>query len=81
MAALITSQRFAVRSKLANCVPILAGQFGMSRDCVIQAETTGPIHKDLIDLAAGYVSQLDDLTMREVVKAIGYVLDSDCEPN
>lgn len=25
VAALITSQRFAVRSKLANCVPLLAG--------------------------------------------------------
>jgi mRNA-degrading endonuclease toxin of MazEF toxin-antitoxin module len=81
VAALVTSQRFAVRSKLANCVPLLSGQFGMTQDCVIQAEMAGPIHKDLLDLGTGRVSQLDDLTLRDVVKAIGYVLDSDCEPN
>jgi len=81
VAALVTSQRFAVRSKLANCVPLLCGQFGMTQDCVIQAEMAGPIHKDLLDLAAGRVGQLDDLTLRDVIRAIGYVLDSDCEPN
>jgi mRNA-degrading endonuclease toxin of MazEF toxin-antitoxin module len=81
VAALITSQRFAVRSKLANCVPLLAGQFGMTQDCVVQGEMTGPVHKDVIDVAAGPVSTLDDLTLRDVVKAIGYVMDSDCEPN
>ena len=53
----------------------------MTQDCVVQGEMTGPIHKDAIDLAAGPVSTLDDLTLRDVVKAIGYVLDSDCEPN
>jgi mRNA-degrading endonuclease toxin of MazEF toxin-antitoxin module len=81
VAALITSQRFAVRSRLANCVPLLSGQFGMTRDCVIQGETAGPIHKDVLDLAGGPVSQLDDVTLRDVIKAIGHVMDSDCEPN
>jgi mRNA-degrading endonuclease toxin of MazEF toxin-antitoxin module len=81
VAALITSQRFAVRSKLANCVPLLAGQFGMTKDSVVQGEMAGPIRKDVINLAAGPVSRLDDRTLREVIKAIGYVLDADCEPN
>jgi hypothetical protein len=62
-------------------VPLLTGQFGMTKDCVVQAETTGPVHKDLIDLAGGPTSQLDDLALRDVIKAIGYALDSDCEPN
>ena len=26
-------------------------------------------------------SEMDDITFREVIKAIGYVLDSHCEPN
>jgi len=81
VAALITSHRFAIRSKLANCVPLLAREFGMTQDCVIQAEMAGPIHKDLLDLASGPTGQLDDLTLRDLIKAVGYVIDSDCEPN
>ncbi len=81
VAALITSQRFALRSQLANCVPLRAGRFGMSQDCVVQEEMTGPVAKDVIDLAAGPLSRLDDLTLRDVVKAIGSVLDADCELN
>ena len=81
VAALITSKRFAVRSTLANCVPLKAGQFGMTQDCVVQGETTGPIRQDALDLTLGPISTLDDLTLREVIRAIGYVMDSDCEPN
>ena len=81
VAALITSQRFAVRSKLPNCVPLQAGQFGMTKDCVVQGEMAGPIHIDTIELGMGAIGQLDDMTLREVIKAIGYVMDSDCEPN
>jgi len=43
VAAVITSAQFTVRSGLANCVPLQAGQFGMTKDCVIQGETAGPL--------------------------------------
>lgn len=38
VAAIITSAKFSVRSKLANCVVLKAGQFGMTKDCVVQGE-------------------------------------------
>jgi mRNA-degrading endonuclease toxin of MazEF toxin-antitoxin module len=36
--AMITSASFDVRSRLANCVPLSAGEFGIAKDCVIQCE-------------------------------------------
>jgi len=81
IAALITSQKFASRSTLANCVPLRAGQFGLTQDSVVQGESAGPIRVVRIDLSAGPLDKLADMTFREVIKAIGYVIDSDCEPN
>ena len=42
VAALITSQKFAVRSTLANCVPLKAGQLGLTQDSVVQGEMRAP---------------------------------------
>jgi mRNA-degrading endonuclease toxin of MazEF toxin-antitoxin module len=80
LAALITSAKFAVRATLANCVVLKAGQFGMTKDCVVQCETVAPIPKDVIDLDGGPIAMLSEEALRDVIKAIGYVLDSDCEP-
>lgn len=52
----------------------------MSQDGVIQCETLAPIPKDVIDLDGGPIATLPDEVMPDVIKAIGYVLDSDCEP-
>jgi mRNA-degrading endonuclease toxin of MazEF toxin-antitoxin module len=79
-AVVITSGKFAVRSQLPNCVVLRAGEFGMNKDCVIQCETLAPIPKDVIDLDGGPIAALTDEVMRDVIKAIGHVLDSDCEP-
>jgi mRNA-degrading endonuclease toxin of MazEF toxin-antitoxin module len=81
VAALITSAQFAVRSKLAKGVPLQAGQFGMTKDCVIQGETAGPLRVARMDVVSGPVAKLDDITFRDVIRAVGYVMDSDCEPN
>lgn len=81
VATVITSAKFAVRSKLANCVVLRAGQFGMAKDCVVQAESVFNAPMVHLDLATGPIGRLDDLTLREVIKAIGYIMDSDCEPN
>jgi mRNA-degrading endonuclease toxin of MazEF toxin-antitoxin module len=58
-----------------------AGQFGLTKDCVVQCESVAPIPKDMIDVDAGPVATLTEDVLREVIKAIGYVIDSDCEPN
>ena len=80
LAVICTSARLAVRSTLPNCVPFQAGQFGFTADCVAQCENILSIDKGQVDLAAGPVGVLDEAAIRDVIKAIGYVLDSDCEP-
>lgn len=75
-----TSARFALRSKLPNCVPFRAGQFGFKIDSVAQCESILAIEKKLLDLEAGPLGVLDERALRDVVKAIGYVIQSDCEP-
>lgn len=75
-----TSARFALRSTLPSCVPLRAGRFGFAVDCVAQCENMLSIDTALLDLASGPVGMLDDLTLRDVVRAIGHVIASDCEP-
>ena len=75
-----TSARFAVRSTLPNCVPFRAGDFGFTADCVAQCENMLSVDKTQLDLVAGPIGQLDDVALRDVIKAIGYVIESDCEP-
>ena len=76
--ALVTSQRFATRSTLLNCVPLRDGGFRMDRDCVVQCENVFPAF--VSDLNADPVAILDDATLRGVVRTAGYVMDADCEP-
>jgi mRNA-degrading endonuclease toxin of MazEF toxin-antitoxin module len=75
-----TSARFAVRSKLANCVPFQAGEFGFTVECVAQCENLLSIEKAQLDLAAGAIGKLDGTALQKVIKAIGYVIKSDCTP-
>ena len=77
-----TSARFAVRRTLPNCVPFLVGEFGLTADCVAQCENILSIEKtDIIDLDDGPIGVLDDGRLRDVIKSIGYVMGSDCEPS
>jgi mRNA-degrading endonuclease toxin of MazEF toxin-antitoxin module len=75
-----TSARYAIRRTLPNCVPFQAGQFGFTQDCVAQCEQLLTIDQNEIPLS-GPLGKLDDLTFRTLIKAVGYVMDSDCEPN
>jgi|SRR5581483_831582 len=75
-----TSARFAARRKLPNCVPFRAGEFGFTTDCVAQCENMLSVDKAQLDLTAGPMGILDDVALRNVIKAIGYVIESDCEP-
>lgn len=76
---LCTSQKFTVRSALPHCVPFQAGQFGFTKDCVAQCENIFLVAKD--SLEANPIGVLSDVALRDVIKAIGHVIDSDCEPN
>ena len=78
---LCTTRRLAVRSKLANCVPFRVGEFGMPSDCVAQCEAIYALDKGEIDIASGTIGRLDAPRLRDVIKAVGDVIDSDCEPN
>jgi mRNA-degrading endonuclease toxin of MazEF toxin-antitoxin module len=80
VAILITSTRFALRSTLPHCVPFHAGEFGLDKDCVAQAETISYIALSDLHLDAGPLGTLDEPRMRELIKAIGNVMASDCEP-
>ena len=76
-----TSARFSVRSQLPNCVPFHKGRFGFTSDCVAQCENLLSIDLEQIDLAAGPRGKLDEAAFREVIRAIGFVMDSTCEPD
>ncbi len=80
LAVVCTSARFAVRSKLPNCVPFQAGDFGFTVDCVAQCENILSIDKAQFDLAAGPMGALNEVALGNVIKAIGYVIKSDCKP-
>jgi hypothetical protein len=47
---------------------------------VIQGESLFNAAVANLDTASGPLGRLDEATIRELVKAIGYVMDSDCEP-
>jgi mRNA-degrading endonuclease toxin of MazEF toxin-antitoxin module len=78
LAAMITSTRLNVRSRLANCVLLHSGEFGVTQDCVVQCENVVAIETD--ELRGAPVGRLDKSTMREVLKALGYVFDANYEP-
>lgn len=80
LAVVCTSARFAVRSKLSNCVPFQAGDFGFTVDCVAQCENILSNDQVQLDLAAGPMGTLDETALQKVVKSIGYVIKSDCKP-
>ena len=75
-----TSARFEVRRKLRNCVPFSAGSFGFEVDCVAQCENILSLHKAWLDLDGGPRGVLDAASLRDVIKAIGYSIESECEP-
>ena len=80
VATLVTSAHFAVRSTLPHCVSFRAGEFGLTKDCVAQAETITFLAVSDLDIDAGVLGVLDALRMRELIRAVGHMMGSDCEP-
>jgi len=81
MATVITSAKFAFRSLLPTCVVFHAGDFGLSRDCVALGESLGPLPVSDIDLSTGPIGNLSAEKYREAIRAAGYALDANCEPD
>ena len=75
-----TASGFPKRSKLTHNVPFRAGRFGFTKDSVAQCEVILSVPKVIVDLAAGPLGVLDDLTFRDVIRAVGEVIGSVCGP-
>ena len=75
-----TSARFQQRHLLPNGVPFFAGEYGFATDCVAQCENILSVELSKLDLDRGPRGMLDPTRFRDVIKAIGDVLGSDCEP-
>ena len=80
VAVLATSTHFATRSNLPHCVAFSVGEYGLTKDCVAQAETITYLAVSDLDMDSGLIGVLDEVRMRALIKAIGHMLASDCEP-
>ena len=76
----ITSKKYEIRSELPNCVPFRVGEYGFDRNCVAQAENITLVEMCDLDVDAGPFAVLDEAVMRNLVRAIGYVISAECEP-
>ena len=60
-----------------HCVPFQAGEFGLRKDSVAQCESLFSVRReDLVE----QIGTLDEEHWRELVKALGNMMGSDCEP-
>lgn len=80
LAVPLTTSRLQTRRALPNCVLLQGGKHGFSKECIAQAEALTLIAKGELALAEGPIGQLDDQTFREIIRAVGYVMDAECEP-
>ena len=78
VAVVCTSAKFRTRSTLPNSVPFRAGEFGFTKDCVAQGESVQQVERRFLD--AEPIDALDEERLRDVIRAVGYVMDADCEP-
>ncbi len=76
----LTTAHWERRKKLPNCVAFQAGEFGLNRDCVAQAERIACLQMGDLDFSHEPIGELDASRFRELVRAIGYMIDADCEP-
>jgi mRNA interferase MazF len=73
-----TTARLDERRALPNCVFFRRGEFGLTADCVAQCETIAGTEIERLD--ATPIGEVDDETLRNVIRAIGNVIGSECEP-
>lgn len=76
VAVVLSTRRLAIRN-FPNVVLFNAGDFGLPKDCVAQAESVGPV---LFHEIAEKIGKVSDDVLRDVIRAVGYVMQADCEP-
>ena len=81
VAVLVTSGRFETRSTLPHCVPFWAGQYGLVKDCVAQSESITFLPTTDLNLGRKIIGLLNATALREVIRAVGDMMGSDCEPD
>jgi mRNA-degrading endonuclease toxin of MazEF toxin-antitoxin module len=64
-------------SHLIVVVSFQAGQFGFTKDCVAQCENLFLVDK--ASLNPKPIGVLSDMALRDIIKVIGHVIDSDRE--
>lgn len=79
LVAPLTTSHLGTRRDLPSCVYIKGVEYGL-RDCVVQTELTTHLPLEDLDIKSGPVAVLDDPLIRDIVRAVGYVMDAECEP-
>lgn len=74
----LTTAQFEKRRNYPNCIAFAKDEFGLSRDCVAQAEKITVLERTFLGEVP--LGQLDEIHLRAVVRAIGYVIEAECEP-
>lgn len=75
-----TTRRFQERERLPNCVPFNAGDFCFEAPTVVQAENITLLEHSDLDLEEGPLATLNARAMRSIIRAVGYVVEAECEP-
>lgn len=76
----LTSAGVEERRSLPNCVFLDPRKHRLPKPCVAQTEAIATIHHQDLTLDEGPITTIDGETMRELIRAIGYTFDAECEP-
>ena len=76
-----TTARLSERRRSWSCVYLEAGEGGLPRECVATADQISAV--EIVDVVVedGKIGQLDEERVRDLIRAIGHVMQADCEPD
>jgi mRNA-degrading endonuclease toxin of MazEF toxin-antitoxin module len=80
LAVPLTTKGMEFRRRRPNCVPLSARRDGVPKDCVAQGELVTVLDLVDLDLDRGPITSLREEALRALIRAVGYVLDAECEP-
>lgn len=76
-----TSKHFDRRSRMSSSVAFNKNAFGIfDKDCVAQAEQIATVQHVELDYERGCLGTISTAKIRELIGAIGRVIDARCEP-
>lgn len=77
----LTTARLEERRVLPNCVLLTPERHGVPKRCVAQADRISVISMSDLVHEDGVITELDGEAMRELIRAIGFVIEAECEPS